>query len=251
MSTELALPTAHTSLVALTPQDMGPVQAELAEWCKAKIIELSLELKDARENFRQAKKMKWRHQSWQRVASTLVRRMIYYTKIKAAVKAGYLVVPNFPVEVMAVRVDRERPAHETGKYPTQINEAKADLSLPPGVGRYVDEMIPTYDSSYRTHPTPDGKSETIQRVTTAGRYATPDFPATLVKPIVMEATERAMSLKLFDRIGLVNQGGGGMSPARRRSDPIVVGQILNGGTRHPQDNRVTFFIAWWLDTRML
>lgn len=250
MSQELALPSVpNLTMIALTPQDMGPVQSDLMGWCQAKIVELSLELKEARQNFRQAKAMKWKSQSWQRVATTLIRRMLYYTKIKAAVRAGYLIVPNFPVEVLAVRVDRSTPKPMAGAYPTSVNEAKADLGLPPGVGHYVDEMIPTYDCSYLE--TIDGKQTRISQVARRSGYGTPDFPAMLVKPVVLEATERAMSLMIFDRIGLVQQGYRGMSAARKRSDPIVVGQILDGGSRYPEDHRVTFFIAWWLDTRMI
>jgi len=169
---------AHRSLVALTPQDVAGAQSELASWCKGKILELSLDLRDARQNMRQAKAMLWRWQGWQRVITKTQRRMIYYAKIRAAVNAGYLVIPNLPCETI-------------------------------------------------------------------------DFPATLIKPVILGATQRAMALRIFDRIGVSFGGTNTMSSRRRRSDPIVVGQILNGAEKYPEEKMVTFFVAWWLDTRSL
>jgi hypothetical protein len=71
-------------------------------------------------------------------------------------------------------------------------------------------------------------------------YDEPDFPFALVKPAVLDATQRAMALKVFDTIGVVQNDSG--------RDPIMVGQLLD-----PRGNGrlVTFFIAWWLDTSTL
>ncbi len=244
MADELVL-SAPTSLVALSPGDMPAAQQQIRQWCQTRIVQLGSDLRDFRQNLRQARQMHWRRSSWQRLISRTKAKMLYYTKIKVAVEAGYLVIPNFPAEIMAVRVDKTAPGWKSGSYPTQINEAKPDLNLPPGEGRYVDEMLPTYDSSYK-ETLPDGKQRAISRATRTNRYTeTPDFPMTLVKPIVLEATQRAMALNVFDRIGLAH-GGSNMSKARRRSDPLVVGQILNPGDRYHQ-KRVTFFVAWWIN----
>ena len=66
-----------------------------------------------------------------------------------------------------------------------------------------------------------------------------DFPFKLAKPQIMEATAAAMALKVFDQIGCL--------PQFRAPDPIICGQILKPKDRQP----VTFFIAWWLDTKTL
>jgi len=233
---------AHQTLVALTPQDMPGAQAELATWCQEKVLELSRDLKDARQNLRQAKAMKWKHLGWANVVRKTMQRMVYYTKIRAAVRAGYLIVPNFDVEVLAVRVNRDRPPETTATYQLsdKIAEAKAQL-LPPGVGRYVDGDQFTRDDSY-TVGDPKRPGETKEmRLFTATGYDVPDFPVMAVKPVVMEATAHAMSLRIFDRLGIVTG---------RKQDPLVVGELLDPSDRYHQ-KRVTFFIAWWLDTRSL
>lgn len=246
------------SFVALAPSEMPQVQAEITAWVSLKIIELGKDLADARKNLRQAKAMLWAWKPWERVVRKTVQQMIYYAKIRAAVKAGFLIVPNFPAEVIAVRVDRPAPRPEGGTYPSDINTALPDLTLGPGQGRYVDETLPHTDLS---HSWKDAQNQDhfrrLARVGPLEGYTEAvDFPTTLVKPIVLEATQRAMALQVFDQIGLVNQDGGTVSRRGRRSDPIVVGQIFDASSpkygRHglPQ-KRVTFFIAWWLDTRML
>jgi len=248
MSEALTISNATTmdkSLVALAPGDLGDVQQQLLGWCRHRIVELGKELRDFRGNLRQARQMHWRRTSWERLISKTKAKMIYYVKIKAAVEAGYLLVPNFPAEVMAVRVDRHSPKFKQGYYPTDVNETKPDLQLPPGEGRYVDEMLPTRDASYTTK-NPDGSVKNHPQAITAGSYnEVPDFPMALVKPIVLEATQRAMALNIFDRISLAH-GGRDMSKARRRSDPLVIGQIMDPSDRWSQ-KRVTFFIAWWLN----
>jgi hypothetical protein len=64
--------------------------------------------------------------------------------------------------------------------------------------------------------------------------------------VVMEATALAMSKRIFDRIGVVTG---------KKEDPVVVGQIIDPRSKsvwhHQPDRMVTFFIAWWLDTRTL
>lgn len=243
MADELAL--RPTTLVALDSADMPAVQSQLVDWCKTRIIQLGSELRDFRGNLRQARQMHWRRSSWERLISATKAKMLYYVKIKTAVEAGYVVIPNFPAEVLAVRVEEGTgPRHKSGHYPSQINEAAPDLRLAPGEGVYVDEMIPTYDSSY-TETQADGKKVKHGRATRHTHYnKTPDFPMALVKPIVLDATRRAMAFRVFDRIGLAH-GGSDMSKARRKSDPLVIGQILDPADKYRQ-RRVTFFVAWWI-----
>jgi hypothetical protein len=73
------------------------------------------------------------------------------------------------------------------------------------------------------------------------------FPVQAVKPIVLDATQRALAMKIFDSIGVVQNGGAG-GFVQRRGDPIVVGRLID-----PRGNgrMVTFFVAWWLNTKDL
>jgi hypothetical protein len=76
---------------------------------------------------------------------------------------------------------------------------------------------------------------------TPGEFEDVEFPMTLVKPQVLDATAKAMARKIFDQIGVL--------PNRRaKGDPILVGLIIPPHRRHEP---LTFFISWWLNTNDL
>ncbi len=241
MNTAIAV--ANQQFVAVTPTELIPAQRELADWCQRKIHALAVELREQQGNLRQAKTMKWRHSGWVSAVRKTKQRMIYYAKIKLAVAAGYLVVPNFDVDVIAVRVARSTPPDDRHGHTQTLPEV-----LPPGTGRYVDDVLSgwTQRNEYKRSDGTVGKTE-IFRPTDYDESI--DFPVQLVKPAILKATDRAMALKVFDRIGIVR--------GKKRSDPIVVGQIIDpkGGNRYGtwrnNPKCVTFFVAWWLDTRDL
>lgn len=240
MSTEL-MPASDLSLVALTPSDVPRTQRQIADWCRAKVIVLGRELREQRENLRQAKRLKWKHSGWVNAVSRTKKRMVYYAKIKAAVEAGYLIVPNFDVDVIAVRVQRRVPPNQK-----DVKLATPEL-LPPHAGRYVDDTLIGYTKTEQ-YTNSRGEKDSREWFVPTEFDESIDFPVGMVKPIIMEATQRAMADRIFDRIGIVRKG--------RRSDPIIVGQIINPKTRNGWSLRqfpdcATFFIAWWLDTKDL
>jgi len=224
------------NLVALSPAEMAPTQTALAAWCDQKLQAVRAEQSDLETNLELATAHGWKHAS---VASTLLRtqkRVLYYEKLKAAVEAGYVIVPNFPIDVFAVRVKR-------AKQPEKVRDSRwggfrADPQLlATGVGNYVDEQVRYRDES--SVQMVDGKEKMVRRYVTDD-YDAVDFPVVLVKPAVLEATQRAMALRIFDQMGIVtNQSG---------RDPIVVGQLLDP---RGKGRRITFFVAWWLDTASL
>lgn len=226
-------------LVALTPAEVPIAQTELISWCQHKIIELGKQLSNARQNLSIARDAGWRRSSWVSIVTKTRARMIYFAKIKQAVAAGYLVVPNFPVEVMAVRVDRAKPMPVTHGY-ANINltdTGRGELLLP-GEGRYVSDKVAVRDRSYQA-PDRDNPQKTHRvPLYEAAEYEDPDFPVKLIKPMVLDATQRAMALRLFDRIGVVTG---------RKQDPVVVGQILDPRSTKYNVRLVSFFIAWWLN----
>jgi hypothetical protein len=213
--------------------------------------EIGGEYRDLCANLRIAKKNRWSRGGLIKAVASAKKRIQYYQKIRKAVSLGYLIIPNFPIEVIAVRVDRHSPRWKYGTWPSQVNEAKPDI-LPADTGRYVDEMLAVRDL---THEVSDGKggSRTVHQARSDQYIEEVDFPVVMVKPQILEATSTAMQHFLFDRIGIAHHGGGTVSRARRTSDPIVCGQILDPtrkvGYKDPW--LVTFFIAWWLDTRSL
>jgi hypothetical protein len=226
-----------TTIVALSPTDMATAQADLVAWCVRKVADVRAELSDLETNLEIATERGWKYQTVAASITRTQRRVIYYEKIKAAVEAGYLIVPNFPIDVFAVRVKRARqPEHVTDSRWSGQFTADAQL-LPAGEGRYVDDRVEYRDESHVAMV--NGKEQHVRRYVTTD-YADVDFPVTLVKPAVLGATARAMALRVFDEMGTVTNRSG--------RDPIVVGRL-----RDPRGNGrcCTFFIAWWLDAATL
>jgi hypothetical protein len=227
------------SLVSLSPSEMPAAQAALSAWCERKQTALERELADLQEHHLIASGNGWKLHGLESAMNRAARRITYYGKVKGAVDAGYLIVPNFPVTVLAVRVRGVRPRRqvESEQEGAWVFNTKPQL-LPAGEGHYVDDRMVTSDQSYQ-EPDAKGGSRRVDRYITED-FDEPDFPFTLMKPAVLAATERAMALHLFDTIGMVENRSG--------RDPIMVGQLLDprGG-----DRRCTFFIAWWLNTRGL
>ncbi len=232
------------TLVALTPAEMPLAQAKLRDWCVTKVKSVNAELSDLKDSLLVAKSNQWQTQSLGRAVKKAEKRVTYYQKIQAAVEAGYLIVPNFDVEVMAVRVGREKPKRLTDSYESaKITTATPDV-LPAGEGRYVDDDQVFRDLSYEG-PDPDrpGKMKKIGHFVVEEYDEEPDFPVTAVHPSVMDATARAMALKVFDRIGVVTG---------RNADPVVLGQIISPRTIYVRwPVLVSFFVAWWLDPETL
>jgi hypothetical protein len=234
MTTTALEPLART-LVALTPGDIPGAQLNLSTWCRAKIAGLGVELREQRQNYRQARAAKWKISGWQSQINRTKRRMVYYAKIKSAVDAGYLVVPNFDLDIFAIRTTRATPPQEWDR-----TSAQPDLS-PARRGRYVDDVVFSYETTEVSTNKDGTKRETKHDVPT--RYDLPDIPLRGVKPVVLDAVQRAMALRIFDQLGVVKQ---------RRQDPIICGQIVD-----PDHNgrywkkTVCFFVAWWLDPESL
>lgn len=232
----VAEPEENLTLVALTPADMAPAQAALAEWCDRKIASLEREFEDMQENHETMNRAGLSQKGIVPALNRMAKRITYYEKIKAAVKAGYLIVPNFPVDVFAVRVNRAKQPEKVRESAWQSFSASAQ-KLPPGVGRYVDDLVLRRDESYVEKV--DGKEKRVGRYV-SDDYDDVDFPFLAAKPTVLKAAANAMALRLFDEMGTVQN--------RTGRDPIIVGRLLD-----PRGNGrlTTFFVAWWLDTAAL
>jgi hypothetical protein len=234
----MAEPEENLALVALTPGDMPAQQQRLSEWCDRKIALVERELGTWVALQDEAIQGGFKYASYTAGVNRTAKRVDYYRKIKAAVDAGYLIVPNMPTRTFAVRVKRAKPSSLRREYQGTAQHATPDL-LPAGEGRYVDETNVT-DSEEYADTNYKGEPITKTRYFSTEFDEEVDFPLQGVMPEVLRATSRAMALRLFDQLGVVQNDGG--------RDPIVVGQLLD-----PKGNRrlTTFFIAWWLNTATL
>lgn len=227
MSTEL-------TVIARNSEEMLAAQGQLTSWAETKLASIGQELQQAQENFDIAKRNKWRTVGLQSTLNAARKRFLFYEKMKAAVEAGYAIVPNFPIDVFAIRTSKASPAEGGTSDPWDEHAQKSELpSL--GEGEYVSDR-PTQLQQSWTEKDKENRDIT-KRWYTAGEFQDVDFPIRAVKPQILDEVGRAMALKVFDEIGIL--------PARRqKSDPMVIGQIVfraNGNER-----RLSFLITWWL-----
>jgi hypothetical protein len=214
---------------------MAEAQEGLIAWMGQKVAVLKTELADAEENLATTKRMKTRTQGWVTVVRRARNRVTYYEKALAALNEGYCIIPDFPVQLIAVKTKKKSPPRQwcTGHMvPDVTSEA-----LPEGDGTYVSP-----------DPTVDVRKVKVEGCnylnteTRAADFRKVDFPIKVVKPQILKGLEAVLKRKLFDEIGIL--------PARRKGDPVLVGCIKRKEGTY--DERVmTFLIAWWIDTRDL
>lgn len=241
---QLALPpeAADLMVVAERPDQMRAAQEKTISWVK-RLMTLALEEKiSAEANLESARRHKWRLEGFKRHVAEAQRKAEFYEKLQAALEAGYVIVPNFPVDVFAIRTTKVNPVR--GDTHSNWVEHKQKSNRPPlGEGAYVDSRPTVHDESW-TEKNDQGKDIT-KHTFWADTFLPVDFPLKLVSPQIMDATARAMALKAFDEFGVlpnrraVRRGG-------KNADPMVVGQVVyKAGS--PTEKRVTFLVAWWLN----
>lgn len=226
--------TENIQLTALVPDQMMEAQNQLISWCERKIASVQAEVNELLLAIDHARAFKWSLKVLKSQHQRAEKRLLFFQKFKGALDAGYYIVPNFPVQLFAIRTKKAEPATNYVNSYWDIKREKA-TGLPPGKGEYRNPFplvvrarekdIENKDSS---HSYADGWDEL-------------EFPVTMLKPEIIEATNRAMALGIFDQMGIL--------PATRNDDPIIVGQIIRrSGYR---TKIVSFMIAWHFNTNIL
>lgn len=237
----VAEPPMDFTVIATDPAGMVEAQKSLIAWSDRKMEAENQELAEAQRNLASAKAHKWSTTAWAAQVKKIEKRVDYYAKIKLALEAGYYIVPPFPIDLFAIRTKASgpRPKWLTVPYRDQ-HEQKASI-LPAGEGRYVspDPVVDRYDLTES-----DGKGGTkLVPRWRPEEFREADFPFRLAKAEIMHATRAAMALKIFDQLGAL--------PTHRAPDPIICGQILMPNRASWDRRAVTFFVAWWLDTKTI
>jgi hypothetical protein len=245
MDSELALiPQFHA--VAVNATEMQQASAGIKTWLQAKVDSLKNIVDETYAALDVATRSGWATKTLQSAYQREKQRQRYYWKLLAAVEAGYTIVPNMDVDVIAIRVKREKPTEgsqsDVSKYShhkPRINDEQ-EQRLEVGVGRYESpkQLVRT---SKITSKTEKGETEFHTTVTPTG-FADIEFPMAIAHSVVMDATAHAMSLKLFDRIGVVPS-------TATAGDPIVLGQFTM--KQGYATKTASFLIAWYLDPRTL
>jgi hypothetical protein len=216
-------------IIALSPTDLAPAQQSLLSWCDQRIAHWIAEHKDANEAAQHAVLNNWKAGPFRNIVQKANRKIGFYKKVRQAIEAGYLIVPNFPLNIFAIRTTATEARDDESRSRWDRFEQKPRV-LPAGEGEYRNP-IPAKDAVTEK----DGDKDVTMYYPTE-LSSELEIPMHLVKPEIMRAVDQARSLKLFDQIGIASD---------YRADPIICGQILEGNSG--SSKQITFFIAWYVD----
>lgn len=234
-------------VVAKTASEMEVAQKQLIGWVEGKMAELTIEASEAEENLKLFTKNKWRTDPSKKAVAKAKKHFEYYEKMKAALEAGYVIIPNMPeqaFDVFAIRTTAKNPRENQATSAWSRN-VKDQVTNSPALeeGKYVSPDA-VEKSITNTITNQLGKKET-QITSWAEEFQAITFPFRLAKPQVLNDTAEALKLGIFDELVA--------SPKFRRSkphgDPMIMGRIIiREGYRV---KATTFLITWFVDSKDL
>lgn len=252
----------ETHLVALNPVEMQAAQGDLKAWLGQRLTIIERDIVDANAAINEARKNGWATGALVNARNRAVDDETFYNKILIAVEAGHPIIPDFPIQVFAVR---RHEADKTGATTFQGIVRGSDTYLgepvdtdcaPAGAGEYRNPQRETIDTRQENRtPGAEERKEPhyYTRVRRTGKPKGPiTIPSVTARSPIMRATNEAMQEKTFDQIGVchpnipvaatrqVNTG------SARAGDPLVIGQILHKRVSGRQ-KCVSFIIAWYLN----
>lgn len=228
--------TSNLELTAMQPDEIAQAQISLIDWAKHKISELEAEAVELGEAHKRMVTVKWKPDAIKRMWDKCLKRVEFYKKMISALEHGFIIIPNFPVKVFAIRTDRKKPLKLLSTNSWDSWEQKPE-GLSEGEGEYQNPFPQQFE---RETSTPDKPNLTTYW---AEHWKELEFPITMGKPRIIEAVNRAMALKLFDDFGIM--------PERKKEDPIIVARLKDPRGSKYNPRWITFMVAWHLDTRDL
>jgi hypothetical protein len=99
----------NIELSATSPDEIGHAQQALIHWAKAKVAEMKSEHGELLRAYQTAVDHKWGASALKRQAAKGEKRIEFYSKMLAALEHGFVIIPNFPVTVFAIRTDKAKP----------------------------------------------------------------------------------------------------------------------------------------------
>jgi hypothetical protein len=216
--------------------EMVREQERLVTWAEGKIVDEVKERDDLQRNLDVAVQAGWSTAAIRRAIARAQKRIIYYDKIKAALEAGYQIVPNMDVEVFAVRTDAKKPRKNTVKTEYGWGHEPAD-QVPSGSEKGEGRHVSPGSLYQEDKKLLENGRNLITRWATDFRDVV--FPFALGRVEVLDATNKAMARKIFDDLGVL--------PRRvRNADPMVIGRVRFKDGR--EERFISFVVAWFLDT---
>ena len=229
-----------TTDLVTTSRGVRPTAAQtsLLAYVEGKFTEVKAALEESEAALDQAKAHKWNTVSIRGIVNRNRKEFISIEKIKAAVEAGYVIMPNLTGQAFAVRIEKEKANLPTNtvKDPSGWqrpgdNLENVQTTAPAlGCGEYVSPRAKF--SWYMREENKDGKIVKFREEYGQDFINAIPFPVNMAKPEIMSATEEAMAMKIFDQICV-------FPGPRRRIDPIIYGEIFR-----PYRAPLCCLIAW-------
>ncbi len=251
--------TEDVQLVAENVEQMQVAQQQLASWFRNKMQTLGADLGEVEAELKIATENGWRVTLFKSQIRRLTARISFYEKCALASEAGYCLVPNMPCDLFAVRTAKEGVVTRFGIRDRNEAASHRSESPPAGSGEYVDDALAVRAVEYTTQNSDPSKPRVHHHWEYRPESFGPeiDFPMSICKPAVMSATARAMALKVFDELAVVDDAvqnpGVNQATAKvvRRGDPLVIGIIRDPRRTKYDDKRISFLIGWYVDTSVL
>lgn len=225
---------------ARDPAQMTKAQDAMIAWSERKIETKQSELRDFEQNLIIAKKNKWRASTLEAAVHRAKKKVVFYEKVRDALKAGYYIIPDMEIDLFAIRTTAKSPranrVTSTSQWGLSIKGQNTN-SPPTGKGDYVSPDRGHFDEDQHERVEKDGK-KVIVKGKQWSDFTDPDFPFHFAKPEILEATAEAMKTKIFDEMGVM--------PRRRGGDPMVIGRITYREGYHRKS--LNFLVSWFLDT---
>lgn len=239
------------TVLAKNPVEMAASQAAMIDRVLLRIQQEQYELNLAQENLDHARRLKIKTAGWARLVTKHTGFIKYYEKVLQALKAGYFVVPDLPIAVIAVRTNRVFPTHRKVEQCGMSVKDEPPALLPAGEGEYVAPEVLVHRGSYE-QAIEGGKTKTVKTITPMG-LDTPNFPFKAVRPEVLSELSNAQKLRLFDLIGVYPN-----TVRSSKRDPMLIGIITTQRERMDKyrhqlpdlasgHKRLSFLLKWWLD----
>jgi hypothetical protein len=221
-------------VVAANPGEMQKAQITVVRWADARLQKAREDLEEARECHATAKQAGWNKAPFAKRVRTAELTVNYYEKVVAALEEGYCIVPNFPVTLLAIRTLRDEPTVQmnTPGYDPGLVEEHPDTEASIGEGEYVDPQVRLKEKVWYRDKNPDGTTK--RAYWEASEFRDVSMPVKFMRPRVLDATQHAMAQKIFDEVGVM--------PARKKTDPVVIGRIIGPGNKE-----MSFLISWFID----
>jgi hypothetical protein len=171
-------------------------------------------------------------------------RVTYLSKLEAALRSGYVMMPDMPGDVIAVRINRDLPSRVSRRvsrntWPSSVPDETPDC-LPTGEGRYVSPSQTIQKAIHSVETTRDGKEDVRYGFRAVALRDPFGLDKLFVKPIVIQRTAAAMALKIFDEVVTIKPQN---TQKRRSKDPIVLGRVVD----KVKKTSTAFMIAWFMD----